>query len=186
MNRLPFLRILLVAVLGLGTAFGVAACGDDDDAGESSGQRIDLSVSDQGFDPAEIQASAGELRLEVTNNGDSPHAVVVEGDAGEVDRFNENLDPGETRTLRITVDSGTYDFYDPNNPDLRGVLTVSGGTATQTETLTQTETVVPPTETQTETVAPPTETQTETEVETQTVPAPTEDPTEVPEAETAP
>lgn len=184
MNRLPFLRLLLVAVLGLGTAFGVAACGDDDDAGESSGQRIDLSVSDQGFDPAEIQASAGELRLEITNNGDSAHAVAIQGDEGEVDRLNENLEPGENRTLRITVDPGTYDIVDPNDPNLRGVLTVSGGTATQTETETTTETVVPPTETQTETVVPPTETQTETqtetEVETQTVPAPTEDPTTEP------
>lgn len=183
MTQKIVLRILLVAALGLGSGLAIGACGDDD-AGDSSGQRIDLIVTDTGLDPSEIQASAGELRLEVTNDGANPHALVITGDAGEVDRFNEDIEPGESRTLRVTLDPGTYRIADTRDPNITGTITVEGGTDTVTQTETQTEvereteTVEPPTETvepPTETVEPPTETETvtvpeDTETEEPTTP----------------
>lgn len=160
--------MLLVVVLGLVIGVGIGACGTDDDAGDSSGQRLDLVVTDQGFDPAEIQASAGELRLVIDNEGSASHAVAVQGQDGEVDRTNA-IAPGKKKTLRVTLDPGTYKLLDPENDAIQGTLTVGGQTETQTQTQTQTQT-----ETQTETVTTPVEPETEVETETQTVTAPTE------------
>lgn len=170
MTRTYVLRLLLLLALGLGAGVGLGACSDDDDAGDSSGQRIDLVVTDQGFDPAEIQASAGELRLVVDNDGSASHAVAVQGESGEVDRTNA-IAPGKKKTLRVTLDPGTYTLVDPENAAIKGTLTVGGATTTETQTQTQTET-------QTETVTTPAEPEpapeTETEIQTQTVTAPTE------------
>lgn len=127
-------------------------------------------VTDQGFDPAEIQASAGELRLVIDNEGKASHAVAVAGEDGEVDRTNA-IAPGKKKTLRVTLDPGTYTLVDPENDAVRATLTVAGATTTQTQTQTQTETQTVTTPAEPE---PEPETETEVQTQTQTVPAPTE------------
>ncbi|WP_372790234.1 cupredoxin domain-containing protein [Paraconexibacter sp.] len=171
------LRAATVTLLALAVSVGIGACGDDNtSAADSSGQRIDVTVNDQGIDPAEIQASAGELKLVIKNAGSAAHALVVRGENGEVDRVNA-IDAGDKRTLRVTLDPGTYQLQDPENEAIQATLTVGDEdrTETQTETQTQTVTEPAPTETQTQTVTEPAPTETQAApTETQTAPAETQ------------
>ncbi len=164
-----------MTVLALAVGFGIGACGDDNtSSADSSGQRIDLTVNDQGIDPSEIQASAGEIRLVIKNAGSAAHALVVRGENGEVDRANA-IDAGAKKTLRVTLDPGTYQLLDPDNEAIQAKLTVGNEDNTETQTQTQTETVTEPTETQTQTVTEPAPTETQAApTETQTAPAETQ------------
>ena len=60
------LRIVGLAALGL-LALGVSGCGSDDAA--SSGNSVDVKITEAGCDPAELTVSAGTTTFNVTNEG---------------------------------------------------------------------------------------------------------------------
>ncbi|MBW3633014.1 MAG: PQQ-binding-like beta-propeller repeat protein [Chloroflexi bacterium] len=55
---------------------------------------------------------AGETTFEVTNVGSVEHNFEVEGQGIE-EEFAENLAPGETKTMTLDLEAGTYEVYCP-------------------------------------------------------------------------
>ena len=55
---------------------------------------------------------AGETTFEVTNAGETEHNFEIEGQGIE-EAFEENLQPGETRSMTVDLEPGTYEVYCP-------------------------------------------------------------------------
>ncbi len=56
--------------------------------------------------------SAGSQTFRVTNNGTTEHNFEVEGQGIE-EVFESNLSPGETQTMQLELEPGTYQIYCP-------------------------------------------------------------------------
>lgn len=124
--------ILLVASLGL----GVAACGGDDgedagaepaateatttgeteaetngETGDGGGEITTLEVAADpngalAYDTTSLQAAAGKIKLEFTNDASIPHNVTFEG----VDAATDTV-TGGSDTLDLDLEAGKYTFY---------------------------------------------------------------------------
>ncbi len=107
---------LLLASLALAL---VAGCGGDENDGENgtqateggAAQTIQVSATEFAFDPAEISAEPGEITFELTNDGSAPHALEVEGNG--VEEASETINGGESTSLTVDLDEGTYEIYCP-------------------------------------------------------------------------
>ena len=130
-------KVVLVAVLTV--ALVAAGCGgDDDDADVDSGSQsgtggetsVVVSADDFAFDPATVDAEAGEtLTLEIQNVGDAPHTFTVD----ELD-IDEEIPSGESIEVEVTVpDSGGVDFYCRfhEGRGMKGAIGAGGGAATE-------------------------------------------------------
>lgn len=53
---------------------------------------------------------AGEYEIEVVNEGNATHDLVVERDGEDV-AASDTIGPGESTTLTVTLDEGEYVFY---------------------------------------------------------------------------
>jgi uncharacterized cupredoxin-like copper-binding protein len=60
--------------------------------------------------PAQVQA--GTVTFQVTNNGDEVHNFEIEGEGVE-ESFPTDLQPGETRSMTVELQPGTYHVYCP-------------------------------------------------------------------------
>jgi plastocyanin len=85
------------------------------DSGSStadSGTAQTLAVSEEDFSISldNDSLSAGTYEITVTNDGNSTHDLVVERDGEDVDGTDE-IPPGESATLTVTLESGDYVFY---------------------------------------------------------------------------
>jgi plastocyanin len=60
---------------------------------------------------AETELSAGTYTIEVTNEGQASHDLVVEGPDGEDVAATEILPPGASGTVEVTLEPGEYVFY---------------------------------------------------------------------------
>ena len=126
--------LLVVAALPL-----AAGCGGGDGDGEEGGggggdggaQTVQVSAVDFAFEPAEIDAEAGEVTFELTNDGQAPHALEIEGEG--VEEASDTIDAGGSTTLTVDLEEGTYEIYCPvgDHADrgMVGTLTVGGGGA---------------------------------------------------------
>ena len=75
------------------------------------GATVQVSLSDFAIDmPAEL--AAGPTVFTITNDGEVPHNFEIEGQGIEVE-LEENLQPGETGTLEVDLQPGTYEVYCP-------------------------------------------------------------------------
>lgn len=57
------------------------------------------------------QVAAGTVSVEVQNNGTEPHALAIEG--GGQEWRTDPLQPGETITLSVVLQPGTYNVFCP-------------------------------------------------------------------------
>ena len=105
------------------TAFGLAACGDDDGAGstettggsngEGSGGTVSLEADPNGAlayttDTAEV--AAGAVTIEFDNPASLPHDVVVEnGDGDEIARTD--IVTGDSTSTTTQLEPGEYVFF---------------------------------------------------------------------------
>lgn len=73
------------------------------------------------------QATAGEITFVVENTGAMVHDFAIRGDG--VDKATPEIDPGESATLTVTLEPGTYTYICtiPGHEQLgmRGTFTVS-------------------------------------------------------------
>lgn len=128
------LAILFSALLLV--AFGVAACGDDDDegtdtaateeatteettteeettgAGGTGGGSTVSFTADPGGELAYLEdsaeAEAGTVTVELTNESTTPHDVRIE-DGGEIG--GTDVITGDTTTAEVELEPGEYTFY---------------------------------------------------------------------------
>ncbi len=111
----------------------VTACGggddDDDDAGDAAGttpaaegQTVNVTLTEFRIEmPSSVPA--GPVSFVVTNQGAVEHNFEVEGEGLE-EEFDENLKPGETKTLTLDLAPGTYEVYCPvGNHEDQGMMT---------------------------------------------------------------
>jgi plastocyanin len=127
--------IRILALLLVAAAVPLAAgCGGGDGEGDGGGggaQTVQVSATDFAFDPAELSAEAGEVTFELTNDGQAPHALEIEG--GGVEEKSDTVDAGASTTLTVDLEDGNYEIYCPvgDHADrgMVGTLTVGGGGA---------------------------------------------------------
>jgi plastocyanin len=128
------MRILTLIFVVLATPLA-AGCGGGDEGGmaeqPAAAQTIQISATDFQFDPRELTADPGEISFELTNDGQSPHALEVEG--GGVEAKSDTIDPGASTTLTVSLEEGEYEIYCPvgdhKDRGMTGTLVVGGGGA---------------------------------------------------------
>jgi plastocyanin len=87
------------------------AKGKDAPAGDV-GQTLTLGVDESGglaFDKAELETTAGDVRLTLNNNGQIPHNVSLEGNS--VDEEGEVVPNGGASEVEADLEAGEYTFY---------------------------------------------------------------------------
>jgi plastocyanin len=133
---------LLAIVAAL--ALALAACGgDDDDDGEEAteaatqtapaggaGETVDMSLTDFALNPAQLTVAPGEVTFNLTNDGQAPHNLEVEGPSGEAE-LDQDLEAGQSGQLTVDLSQpGTYEMYCPvgnhRQMGMEGEITVSG------------------------------------------------------------
>jgi plastocyanin len=115
----PYLRATVrrCALLAL-LAFLSAACGGGDGdreeaaPSESPLQTITITETDFALAPDMVAVEEpGTYAFEVVNEGETHHALEVEGEG--IEEETETLAPGERATLTVELDAGTYELYCP-------------------------------------------------------------------------
>ena len=137
------LALLVVAILtGCGGGDGEGGAGTSE-AGAAPSGSLSVSATDFAFAPADLTAEAGEVSIELVNDGDAPHAVSLAGNG--VEASSATIDVGETTTLTVELEDGTYEIWCPidghRDFGMVGTLTVdAGGAEPNGETETGTDT----------------------------------------------
>ncbi|MGH2994373.1 MAG: plastocyanin/azurin family copper-binding protein [Solirubrobacterales bacterium] len=146
-SRRSLPRWSAVAILAVAASIGLAACGGDDDdedtsaattptteetgaAGGGDGETVDVTATDFKFDPSDPTVAPGEVSFDVTNDGEAPHNLEVEGPTGQAE-LPEDLQAGDSGEFSVDLsEPGTYRFFCPvgNHEDLGmvGEVTVKG------------------------------------------------------------
>jgi plastocyanin len=136
-----------IGVLAVATGLLVGACGEDEEEGGSTaeapkaeqqpagggkaGATVKLTATEFKFDPANPKvAKAGKVKFELTNEGQAPHALEVEGPTGEVE--TKTIQGGQSASVTADLSKpGSYVIYCPvgNHRDqgMEGKVTVAGG-----------------------------------------------------------
>ena len=100
----------------------VAACGGGDSGGGGGGGGTGtdgLTMVDNAFEPSSLSVAA-DSSLTVTNEGQAPHTFTVEDDG-----IDEQVDAGQSTTVDIALEPGTYGFVCNFHPEMTGELTVT-------------------------------------------------------------
>ena len=140
--------LFAVSAAGVTLAFGLAACGEDDNGDSAStgtttteeqqpaptgpaAETVNLSETEYKIDPADATAKkAGVVEFKVTNDGSITHALEVEG--GDVEQRTDDIAPGETATLKVDLQKGAYELYCPiddhKGQGMEADLSVAGAT----------------------------------------------------------
>ena len=137
-----------IAVLAVG-ALAVAGCGSDNksdnssNSGSSSGTKstpstsgggggstVKLSASEFKFNPSSPSVKKGTTTFTITNDGQTTHALEVEGPGGE--KKTGSVQPGQSKTIKVDLNkAGKYEFYCPvdshKQQGMKGEVTVGGG-----------------------------------------------------------
>jgi plastocyanin len=114
-------------------ALALAGCGDDDDdeggnagtappaaetnppadtgGADASEGGTNVSLTDFAIDPANPTATAGKVTYQVSNDGQVPHALEIEGGGEEFE--TKVLNAGESATLEADLKAGEYEWYCP-------------------------------------------------------------------------
>lgn len=72
----------------------------------ASEQRLEVVLGSMGVSPTKLNASAGSIVLEITNNSDKPHKMVLEG--GTMKKVSADVAVGGTGKLTGDFDAGNY------------------------------------------------------------------------------
>jgi uncharacterized cupredoxin-like copper-binding protein len=69
------------------------------------------------------QVPAGEVTFQVSNDGEFPHSFLIRG-GGIEEVFDEDLEPGESRSMTINLEPGEYEVICPvSNHAAQGMRT---------------------------------------------------------------
>jgi uncharacterized cupredoxin-like copper-binding protein len=79
----------------------------------AAGEEVDVSLSEFTIDmPTEL--SAGSVTFNISNDGEFPHSFEIENeDMGFEEGLDANLEPGDSDTLTVDLEPGTYEVYCP-------------------------------------------------------------------------
>jgi plastocyanin len=124
--------LIPIAVLAL------AGCGGDGDdsaggattSAAASGTPVTMSLVDFALEPKAVQLDApGTYTFKVTNNGQTQHALEIEGNG--VEEETDTLSPGDSGEVTVELAAGEYELYCPIDghraQGMEGTLVVAGG-----------------------------------------------------------
>ncbi|MDP5183533.1 plastocyanin/azurin family copper-binding protein [Blastococcus sp. BMG 814] len=77
---------------------------------EAGAQEVTIAAVDFDYELPTTEFSAGELTIELVNEGEASHNIVVEQD-GEDIASTDVINSGETATLTVDLEPGEYVFY---------------------------------------------------------------------------
>lgn len=100
--------VLLFAALLACLSF--VACGGDSSS-SAQDRTVQVNVTDQELQMPETLPT-GPTTFQITNAGNHEHSFGIAGPAGD-ETLDKTLKPGETATLDINLDAGTYRVYCP-------------------------------------------------------------------------
>jgi uncharacterized cupredoxin-like copper-binding protein len=132
------MRPLLLAALALVL---LPACGGEATPDEATpaggGTVVDVALTDFTIEPSGISLDPGSYTFHVVNEGESVHALEIEGPGGEVE--TPELGPGESADLNVDLtEAGEYEVYCPvgghRDQGMEGTITVGGGMGGDTTT----------------------------------------------------
>ena len=127
------MRYLPLAV-ALASLLLVAGCGGDN--GEettptttASAETFTISETDFALSPSTVNVDApGTYTFEATNDGDTDHALEIEGNG--IEEETDTIAPGESASVTVDLEAGTYEMYCPIDghraQGMEGEITVSG------------------------------------------------------------
>ena len=128
------MRYLLIPVAVL----ALAGCGGDGtDSGNgttttsaAAGTPVTMSLVDFALEPKTVQVDApGTYTFKVTNNGQTQHALEIEGNG--VEEETDTLGPGDSGEVTVELAAGEYELYCPIDSHrangMEGTLVVAGG-----------------------------------------------------------
>jgi plastocyanin len=85
--------------------------GSTPEAGATGGEPVEVRLSEYEVEmPSSLPA--GRTTLEVANVGNAVHNFEIEGNGLEK-KFETNLQPGQSETMRVELKPGTYEVYCP-------------------------------------------------------------------------
>jgi uncharacterized cupredoxin-like copper-binding protein len=140
-------RWAIIPLLIAAASLLLAACGgDDDENGEETAAdtaaatatgggtgaapqgTIDISETDFKLNPSDPTVGAGQVTVNVSNDGQTTHSLEVEGPKGESELESE-LAPGESGSMVVDLsEPGTYEMYCPvdghKDQGMEGEITV--------------------------------------------------------------
>lgn len=107
----------------------IAGCGRSDGPDTSSEEGVTtIEAKDFAFVPDEVSVETGEITFSVTNTGKEIHEFEVFQGERLLDEV-ENITPGLTRQLTMTLGAGTYEyacrFEDHYERGMKGTLKVT-------------------------------------------------------------
>lgn len=128
MSRTNGRRTHVPAVAVGSVALLLAGCGGTDNPGETAtsgrtetsppgtetsmnGMETEVSLTDFRVELPEQSLMPGTYSFDVTNDGDAPHALEIEGQG--IDETTTTLKAGQRETLTVDLPEGTYTFYCP-------------------------------------------------------------------------
>ncbi len=116
----------------------LAGCGGDgNDSGSgtttsstATGKPVTVSLVDFALEPKTVQLDApGTYTFTATNNGQTSHALEIEGNG--VEEETDTLSPGDSGEVTVELAAGDYEIYCPIDghraQGMEGSLVVAGG-----------------------------------------------------------
>ena len=133
-------RVLMLGLIVLAAGLGVAACGGGDEEGNGGngggggggggGTTLQLAADPGGalaFDKTSLEAPAGNVTIDFTNDASIPHNVTVEGDGVE-DEATDTISQSTATLTLSNLQPGTYTFYcsvgNHRDAGMEGTLTI--------------------------------------------------------------
>ena len=129
----PRRRFVAVAVTSVAAMSLLATgCGGDDDTTTTAsvptttttgatgatgaaggGETLKISETDFKLDPSDPSVKAGSVTIDVSNDGDTTHSLEVEGNGLEEQTLDSDLAPGDSGSITVDLEPGTYTMYCP-------------------------------------------------------------------------
>lgn len=131
------MRYAVIPLVAL--VFALAGCGgyggEEESATGTPERTFRISETDFELTPSTVTIDkAGTYAFEATNDGQTDHALEIEGEGVEAE--TETLAPGESGSVTVDLEAGTYEMYCPvgNHKDLgmEGEVSVSTQQASET------------------------------------------------------
>jgi uncharacterized cupredoxin-like copper-binding protein len=80
-------------------------------AGRGSPSTIRLVAEEFRFTPKDVSIATGDVAFAVTNQGEIEHNIVVDDPGGRRVVQIAIIEPGETRSITVSLPAGTYVIY---------------------------------------------------------------------------
>ena len=109
-------------------ALVLAACGGGEEGGNAGGETstegggaTTLSMVDNAFEPSTFSVASGAT-VEVTNDGEAPHNITIEGQG-----IDEDVNAGASTSVTFDLEPGDYTMFCEyhRGAGMEGTLTVS-------------------------------------------------------------